>query len=179
MASGFKVTVDLRGFKEFADKLEFAPTELAQVKKKMLHKGTDIVQKKAKEEAPVDDGPLRASITKKVSVDAGRVGTNSSYAPYMEYGTGIYSEYPGAPRKPIRPKRGNYLIFKPKSSKGKYVTSKNGKRYYKRGSGEFVKVKEVKGSKPHFFMKKAFEEVEGRMHEVLEVGYDFVSKLKF
>lgn len=48
----------------------------------------------AKKLAPVDTGNLRNSISHKVNPEepAVYVGTNSSYAAYQEFGTGIYTE---------------------------------------------------------------------------------------
>lgn len=46
--------------------------------------------------APIDTGRLRNSIAKKVTRGLGNVrlfiGTNLSYAPYVEFGTGIFAE---------------------------------------------------------------------------------------
>ncbi len=36
---------------------------------------------------PVDTGNLRASINHQVTTDEARIGTNTEYAPYLEYGT--------------------------------------------------------------------------------------------
>ena len=51
------------------------------------------VENEAKTNAPVDDGTLRMSITHEI--DAARlqgiVGTNVEYAPYVEFGTGIFA----------------------------------------------------------------------------------------
>lgn len=48
----------------------------------------------AKKLAPVDTGNLRNSISHKVDPEepAVYIGTNSSYAAYQEFGTGIYTE---------------------------------------------------------------------------------------
>lgn len=179
MASGIKINVNLAGFKEFREKLEYAPEVLRHVSKKMLDRGTGIIEAKAKQKVPIDNGYLKGSITRKVSLTTGRVGTNIKYAPYMEYGTGIYSEYPGAPKTPIRPKRGKYIVFRPKSSKGRYVTSRTGRRYYRKGSGDVVFARQVKGAKPHFFMRAGYQELERRIGEILDYGHEIVSKLAF
>jgi len=54
-----------------------------------------IVTRGAKQNAPVDTGRLRASITPGVSETSdgaeGVVGSNVEYAPYQEFGTGEYS----------------------------------------------------------------------------------------
>lgn len=50
------------------------------------------VENEAKILCPVDKGPLRASITHEVDGTQGVVGTNIEYAPYVEYGTGLFAE---------------------------------------------------------------------------------------
>lgn len=50
-----------------------------------------LIENAAKEKAPVASGELRRSITHTVEEDYGEVGTNLFYAPYVEYGTGIFS----------------------------------------------------------------------------------------
>lgn len=50
-----------------------------------------LVENDAKRNAPVASGQLRASITHEVSDTQGTVGTSLFYAPYVEYGTGLFS----------------------------------------------------------------------------------------
>lgn len=50
-----------------------------------------LVEREAKEKAPVASGDLRRSIESKVMGNEGEVGTSLFYAPYVEYGTGIFS----------------------------------------------------------------------------------------
>ena len=49
-----------------------------------------LVENEAKIKCPVDNGLLRNSITHYIEL-VGVVGTNVEYAPYVEFGTGIYS----------------------------------------------------------------------------------------
>lgn len=44
---------------------------------------------------PVDTGRLRDSITHEVKGDTVYIGTNVEYAPYIEFGTGIYADSGG------------------------------------------------------------------------------------
>lgn len=48
----------------------------------------------AKKRSPIDTGNLRGSITHETDMqeEKVRIGTNVEYAPYMEFGTGIYAE---------------------------------------------------------------------------------------
>lgn len=58
-----------------------------------------LVERSAKQKAPKDTGALRASIQSKVENDngniAGIVFTPLLYAPYVEYGTGLFAESGG------------------------------------------------------------------------------------
>ena len=54
-----------------------------------------LVERSAKQKAPKGTGELRRSITSKVENLQGIVYTPLEYAPYVEYGTGIYAEEGG------------------------------------------------------------------------------------
>lgn len=58
-----------------------------------------LVERTAKQKAPKDTGELRRSITSKVVDDGGDiigiVYTPLEYAPYVEYGTGLFAEEDG------------------------------------------------------------------------------------
>lgn len=57
-----------------------------------LTKACLLVENYAKINCPVDTGQLRQSITHQVVDQTGVVGTNVEYAPYVEYGTGVYAK---------------------------------------------------------------------------------------
>ncbi len=57
----------------------------------VLNKACILVENDAKRNAPVNTGNLRNSITHKVDGTEGVVGTNVEYAPYVEFGTGLFS----------------------------------------------------------------------------------------
>lgn len=54
-----------------------------------------LVERAAKQKAPKDNGELRRSITSKVEGTVGIVFTPLEYAPYVEYGTGLFAEVAG------------------------------------------------------------------------------------
>ena len=54
-----------------------------------------IIERRAKELAPKGNGELRRSITSKVEDGEGVVYTPLEYAPYVEYGTGLFAEEGG------------------------------------------------------------------------------------
>ena len=58
-----------------------------QAKKKALTEAALIVEGQAVSLAPVDTGNLKNSITHQVKEDEARIGTNTDYGPYLEFGT--------------------------------------------------------------------------------------------
>ena len=67
--------------------------------KRAMGKACAVVERKAKEKAPKDTGELRRSITSEVEVNTGEIEgivfTPLEYAPYVEYGTGLFAEQGG------------------------------------------------------------------------------------
>lgn len=60
-----------------------------------LGKACALVERSAKQKAPKDTGALRRSITSEVKDLEGVVFTPLEYAPYVEYGTGLFAESGG------------------------------------------------------------------------------------
>ena len=60
-----------------------------------LGKCCALVERSARQKAPRDSGDLRRSITSRVEGDKGIVFTPLEYAPYQEFGTGIFAETGG------------------------------------------------------------------------------------
>ena len=60
-----------------------------------LAKACALVEREAKENAPKGDGTLRNSITSIVEDKQGVIFTPLEYAPYVEYGTGLFAEEGG------------------------------------------------------------------------------------
>lgn len=60
-----------------------------------LEKACALVERDAKQNAPKDTGELRRSITSKIEGLEGVVYTPLEYAPYIEYGTGLFAENGG------------------------------------------------------------------------------------
>lgn len=58
---------------------------------KPLVKACVLVETTAKEKVPVETGTLKRSITHEIEGNTGIVGTNMEYAPYVEYGTGLFA----------------------------------------------------------------------------------------
>lgn len=63
--------------------------------KAALQKSCALVEKSAKQKAPKGTGELRRSISSKVEGTEGVVFTPLEYAPYVEYGTGLFAENGG------------------------------------------------------------------------------------
>lgn len=67
--------------------------------KALMNKACALVERSAKQNAPKDTGELARSITSKVEVEGenvvGIVYTPLEYAPYVEFGTGLFAESGG------------------------------------------------------------------------------------
>lgn len=72
---------------------EFLDNGMYQALGQGLNKAALIIESKAKQNCPVNDGQLRQSISHDVDEREGIaiIGSNTEYAPYVEVGTGIYS----------------------------------------------------------------------------------------
>lgn len=77
-------------------RLDSKKAEIERLLAKGMEKALLIIESDAKRNCPVDEGLLRASISHETEVGdeevKGRVGTNVEYAPYIEFGTGIYAQ---------------------------------------------------------------------------------------
>lgn len=87
-----QISAEIKGLKETQRNLEQAARDLRGTPiVNAMRDATLIVTRDAKRNAPVDTGRLRASITPAVSIAGetiqGVVGSNVTYAPYVELGT--------------------------------------------------------------------------------------------
>ena len=79
-----------------------------------MQQACNLVESAAKDKAPKDTGALRRSITSKVEVTGnsieGIVFTPLEYAPYQEYGTGLFAESGNGRKTPwvYMDDKGNY-----------------------------------------------------------------------
>ena len=86
------IEMDVKGMKEVQAKMTQVVRDMrGSLMYGAMSKATLLVQRDARKNAPVDRGPLRASITPEVVVRSnviqGIVGSNVKYAPYQELGT--------------------------------------------------------------------------------------------
>ncbi len=131
---------------EGLDKLVEIIEELADTDRIKMAMGRAclLIEAAAKKNAPKGNGTLRNSIESKVDVDGkdviGTVFTPLEYAPYVEYGTGLFAE--GEGRKDV-----------PWS--------------YQDDEGEWHS---TSGMKPHPFMRPALNDNQKRVKEILEEG---------
>ena len=87
------MSVKFDGFDEIIERFNNLADE-AEIEK-ALGKACALVERSAKEKAPKDNGDLRRSITSKVENNEGIVFTPLKYAPYVEFGTGLFAEEGG------------------------------------------------------------------------------------
>ena len=78
--------------------------------KAALGKACALVERTAKQKAPKGDGALRNSIASRIEGTEGIVYTALEYAPYVEYGTGLFAEDGGRQDVPwvYRDDKGEY-----------------------------------------------------------------------
>lgn len=87
------MSIEFRGLEEFIDSLE--KLESTENVEAALGVACALVEGAAKQKAPKGNGDLRRSITSKVENMEGVVYTPLEYAPYVEYGTGLFAENGG------------------------------------------------------------------------------------
>lgn len=98
------MSVNFEGLEEVLGELD----KVADIEKidNALTKACLIVERAAKQKAPKGNGELRRSITSKVEQEQGEIKgvvfTPLEYAPYVEYGTGLFAEEGGRQYVPWR-----------------------------------------------------------------------------
>jgi HK97 gp10 family phage protein len=75
----------------YISNLDDVKRALREAIKRGLGEAGALVERDARQLCPVDSGHLERSITYKVQEDSVVIGTNIEYAPYVEFGTGIYA----------------------------------------------------------------------------------------
>jgi HK97 gp10 family phage protein len=87
------MSIQFEGFEEVLNSIE-SLDDVTSISK-ALDKACALVEAAAKKNAPKGSGELRRSITSKVDGLEGVVFTPLEYAPYVEYGTGLFAEEVG------------------------------------------------------------------------------------
>lgn len=88
-----KVDISIEGLDAVIEKLDgIADPQRLNV---ALGKACALVERSAKQKAPKGTGELRRSITSKVENEVGIIYTPLEYAPYVEFGTGLFAEEGG------------------------------------------------------------------------------------
>ncbi len=92
-ALGYKI----EGLEELTQDLQ--PALIGGPLRRFFERAAMAIENRAKRNAPVDTGRLRSSLTHQVDgaevPKFAKVGTNVKYAPFMEFGTGLFAEGEG------------------------------------------------------------------------------------
>jgi len=149
--------VSIKGADEFAKVLKSAPEISMPILQNALNATAFNIEAKAKQKAPVREGRLRGSITTMPARVSSReiiasVGTNLKYAPYQEFGTGVYAGNP-----PITPKRARVLRFKTRG-------------------GQIVFARQVKGTKPIHYFRDAISETRDFFESITERALELINR---
>lgn len=92
------MSIEMQGLDEVLKSLDlFTDTKKLEA---AIGKACALVERTAKQKAPKGDGGLRRSITSKVQDLEGVVYTPLEYAPYVEFGTGLFAEKGGRKQVP-------------------------------------------------------------------------------
>lgn len=105
-----------------------------------LQQACALVERSAKQNAPKDTGALRRSISSRIEGTTGIVFTPLEYAPYVEFGTGLFAEQGGRKDTPWS---------------------------YKNDKGEWVS---TNGQKPQPFMRPALTQNRAQIKKLLGKG---------
>ena len=132
------MNIEFEGAEKLIARLDKMSDEVAL--KKNLETAALLVERSAKQKAPKDTGALRRSITSKVEGLEGIVYTPLEYAPYIEYGTGLFAEGNGRKDVPW-----NY-----QDDKGNWHSTS--------------------GLKPHPFMRPSLDENREKIVDILKEG---------
>lgn len=132
------MSIEFNGLNDILEMLEEAVDE--DKLNAALGKACALIERSAKEKAPKDTGELRRSITSKVENGEGVVFTPLEYAPYVEFGTGLFAESGGRMDVPW-----NY-----QNDKGEWISTS--------------------GQKPQPFMRPALNENREEILRILKEG---------
>lgn len=91
------MSIEIQGLNDVLQSLDIADPQKLNL---ALGRACALVEGAAKRKAPKDTGELRRSISSKVEDGVGIVFTPLEYAPYVEYGTGLYAESGGRTNVP-------------------------------------------------------------------------------
>lgn len=86
------MSIEIQGLNQILQSLDIADPVKLNV---ALGRACALVERSAKQKAPKDTGELRRSISSKVENGEGVIFTPLEYAPYVEYGTGLFAENGG------------------------------------------------------------------------------------
>ena len=136
------MAIEIKGIDKVLKRLEkLSNTENIE---KAMGKACAVVEAAAKQNAPKDTGALRQSISSKVDIEGkeviGTIFTPLEYAPYVEYGTGLFAESGGRKDVPW---------------------------HYQDDKGEWHS---TSGQKPQPFMRPAIEDNRNKIIEILGEG---------
>lgn len=87
------MSIEFKGMDDVLEALDGPVDELRL--QRALMKACLLVERSAKQKAPKGNGELARSITSKVEDEKGIIYTPLEYAPYVEYGTGLFAEEGG------------------------------------------------------------------------------------
>jgi HK97 gp10 family phage protein len=158
-----KIKVEVEGLEAIVDKIDDLVDEQDLIM--AMGKACAVVERAAKEKAPKGTGELRRSITSRVDAKNGSVEgiifTPLEYAPYVEFGTGLFAEG-GNGRKDVPwfiPISNEFPLSKAEKYHMRIFEGSNGQKF----AMSF-------GQDPHPFMRPAINENRTKILRILKEG---------
>ena len=84
------MSIEIKGLDGIVEALEKRLS--AETNQQILERACLLLERTARQKAPKDTGALRRSISHRIEGEVGIVFTPLEYAPYVEYGTGLFAE---------------------------------------------------------------------------------------
>lgn len=159
------MSIKISGANELIEKLD-GICDKKKVKA-AIGKACALVEAEAKKKAPKGDGNLRRSIKSVVEDEQGVVFTPCEYAPYVEFGTGLFAEN-GDGRREVPWVYVEGSTKKPTSKKTYTPEEAEATAAYLRSKGLDAKVSY--GMHPTPFMRPALNENREKIKQILKEG---------
>ena len=162
------VDIRIEGIEELFEKLD-GLVDTSKLEN-ALGKACAVVERSAKQKAPKDTGALRREMTHEVQVTGttieGIVFNPVEYAPYVEYGTGIYAENGGTSGYWVYVGDKDYDPNRKKS--GKRYTLQEAKKIVAIMRSKGLEAYYTNGMQPHPFLRPALNENKDEIIQIIK-----------
>lgn len=133
------ISIRIENLEQIRHYLSTRPEAMRRELAKAIQKSALIVQRRARQETPVDKGLLRSSIGVRLSATQAVVSPNKKYALYVHEGTGIYARAGDGRRTPWVYKRRDGRFVRTRGQRANPFMERAAKRATPDVNGAFVR----------------------------------------